>query len=119
MSLPLLTSDAAPTTYQPYRLTEKELKLRYYFLAAFNDVAEPDWAISLACCIVTDELKQVGESVEAVIKRVKYIAAIPIAFHYRFGYADAQSRLLQAVAKATSLCIERYFEAADRVISGD
>jgi hypothetical protein len=110
MSLPLQTSDAPPTTYQPYKLTERELKLRYYFLAAFNDVTEPDWAIWLAVCAVTDELKKAGDSVETVIKRVKYIAAIPIAFHYRHGYADAQSRLHQAVANATSLCIERFYE---------
>ena len=113
MSIQLETSQVAPTTYQPYRLTEKELKLRFYFLAAFNDVAEPDWAIWLAVCEVTDELKKAGEPVEAVIKRMKYIAAIPIAFHYRFGYADAQSRLAQAVAKATSLGTERYYEEAN------
>ena len=109
MSLPLLTSEAAPT-YQAYRLTAKEMKLRYYFLAAFNDAEKPDWAMRLPVCAVTDELKNAGESAEAVIKRVKYIAAIPIAFHFRYGYADAQSRLLQAVAKATSFCIERYYE---------
>ncbi|MDP9202590.1 MAG: hypothetical protein M3P26_11755 [Gemmatimonadota bacterium] len=109
MSLPLKTSDAAPT-YALYRLTAKELKLRYYFLAAFNDVAKPEWAMRLAVCEATDELKKAGASVEAVIARVKYIAAIPVAFHYRFGYADAHSRLMHTVTKATSLCIERYFE---------
>lgn len=112
MTLPLASSGAAPT-FPPYRLTDKELKLRYYFLAAFNDNAEPDWAIQLAIDEVTDELRKAGSSVEMVIKRVKYIAAIPIAFHYRFGYAAAHSRLRHAVAKAASLSIERYFEPSD------
>ena len=109
MSLPLQTSDALPTR-QSYRLTEKELKLRYYFLAAFNDVPKPEWAMRLAVGDITDQMKRAGESVEAVIKRVKYIAAIPIAFHYRFGYGEAQSRLMNAVTTATSLCIELYYE---------
>jgi Asp-tRNA(Asn)/Glu-tRNA(Gln) amidotransferase A subunit family amidase len=112
MSLPLKTSDAAPT-FPLYRLTEKELKLRFYFLAAFNDVAEPDWAMQLAVDQVTDEMRDAGASIESVIKRVKYIAAIPIAFHYRFGYAAAQSRLSEAVGKAEELSVERYFEPSD------
>jgi Asp-tRNA(Asn)/Glu-tRNA(Gln) amidotransferase A subunit family amidase len=112
MSLPLKTSDAAPT-FPLYRLTEKELKLRFYFLAAFNDVAEPDWAMQLAVDQVTDEMRDAGASIESVIKRVKYIAAIPIAFHYRFGYAAAQSRLSEAVAKAEELSVDRYFEATN------
>jgi hypothetical protein len=86
------------------------MRLRYYFLAAFNDADKPDWAIHLAVREVTDEMKNTGAPVEAVIKRVKYIAAIPIAFHYRHGYEDAQSRLLHTVSKATSECIERYYE---------
>jgi hypothetical protein len=111
MSLPLQASAAvlAPTQ-QSFRLTAKELRLRYYFLAAFNDAGKPDWAMLLAVREVTDEMKNDGAPVEAVIKRVKYIAAIPIAFHYRFGYDGAQSRLLHTVSKATSECIERYYE---------
>ncbi len=111
MSLPLKTSDAVPTQ-QSYRMTAKELRLRYHFLAAFNDVPKPEWAMRLAVVDVTDELKRAGESAEGVIKRVKYIAAIPIAFHYRFGYSEAHSRLMNAVTTATSLCIEQYYDAA-------
>jgi hypothetical protein len=111
MSLPLETPYAVVAPSQPFfRLTAKELRLRYYFLAAFNDANKPDWAMQLAVREVTDELKNAGAPVEAVIKRVKYIAAIPIAFHYRFGYDGAQSRLNHAVSKATSECIERYYE---------
>ncbi len=111
MSLPLETPYAVVAPPQQFfRLTAKELRLRYYFLAAFNDADKPDWATQLAVREVTDEMKNAGASVEAVIKRVKYIAAIPIAFHYRFGYDDAQSRLVHAVSKATSECIERYYE---------
>jgi hypothetical protein len=113
MSLPLQTSATAfppQPTQQSFRLTSKELRLRYYFLAAFNDADKPDWAMQLAVREVTDQMKNAGARVEAVIKRVKYIAAIPIAFHYRFGYDDAQSRLHHAVSKATSECIERYYE---------
>jgi hypothetical protein len=111
MSLPLQTPAAvfAPTQ-QSFRLTAQELRLRYYFLRAFNDAGKPDWAMLLAVREVTDEMKDAGAPVEAVIKRVKYIAAIPIAFHYRFGYEGAQSRLLHSVSKATSECIERYYE---------
>ena len=89
------------------------MRLRYYFLAAFNDANKPDWAMQLAVREVTDEMKKAGASIEAVIKRVKYVAAIPIAFHYRFGYDDAQSRLNHAVSTATSECIERYYEDTD------
>jgi hypothetical protein len=109
MSLPLKTSDAAPTQ-QLYRLTAKELKLRRYFIAAFNDAPKPEWAMQRVIRDLTDEMKSAGNPVEAVIKRVKYIAAIPVSFHYRFGYDEAHSRLTQTVSRATSLCIERYYE---------
>ena len=116
MSLPLETPYAvlAPAQ-QSFRLNAKEMRLRYYFLAAFNDAEKPDWALQLAVREVTDAMKKVGAPVEAVIKRLKYIAAIPIAFHYRFGYDGAQSRLLHAVSKATSECIERYYEDTNEV----
>ncbi len=113
MSLPLKTSDAP--AHQAYALTAKELRLRRYFIDAFNDAGKPDWAMKLAVCDVTDELKEAGETVEAVIKRVKYVAAISISFHYRFGYAQAHSRLKEAASKAASLSIGRYFgEPCDR-----
>jgi hypothetical protein len=111
MSLPLEIPYPVVAPPQPFfRLTAKEMRLRYYFLAAFNDAGKPDWAMQLAVREVTNEMKDAGAPIETVIKRVKYIAAIPIAFHYRFGYDDAQSRLLHAVSKATSECIERYYE---------
>jgi hypothetical protein len=56
-----------------------------------------------------DELKRAGELPEGVVKRIKYIAAIPIAFHYRVGYTGHNARLTDTVSKAISLSIERYF----------
>ncbi|MDP9206337.1 MAG: hypothetical protein M3P12_12940 [Gemmatimonadota bacterium] len=112
MSLPLQTSNPAPTN-QLYRLTAKELRLRSYFVAAFNDAPKPEWAMQHVIRDLTDEMKSAGESVETVIKRVKYIAAIPIAFHYRYGYDDAHSRLMHTVSKATSFCIERYYDGGE------
>ena len=109
MSLPLKTTDVVPT-HQPYRMTAKELRLRNHFIAAFTDVEKPEWAMRAAVWDVTDEMKRAGELPESVIKRIKYIAAIPIAFHYRFGYRDGHSRLTLAVEKATSFCIARYFD---------
>jgi len=65
---------------------------------------------------VTEELKRAGELPEAVVKRIKYIAAIPIAFHYRVGYKSAHARLTAAVNTAISLAIAWYF--ADESESG-
>lgn len=108
MSLALKNTDVL-SSYQQYKFSAKELKLRDYFIAAFTDVEKPEWALRTAVWNVTDELKQAGELPEAVIKRIKYIAAIPMAFHYRVGYRAGHSRLTETVAKATSFCIERYF----------
>ncbi|SRR6266699_843286 len=108
MSIALKRTDVVPSQQQ-YRLSAKELKLRNYFIAAFTDVDKPEWALRGAVWNVTDELKDSGESAEGVIKRIKYIAAIPISFHYRVGYKEGHSRLTETVAKATSFCIERYF----------
>jgi len=108
MTVALKTTDVAPVP-QPYRLSSRELKLREYFIAAFTDVEKPEWALRAAVWNLTDELKTAGDSPEGVIKRIKYIAAIPISFHYRVGYKDGHSRLLATVAKATSFCIARYF----------
>jgi hypothetical protein len=108
MSLALKTADIGPIP-QPYKFTSRELKLRDYFIAAFTDVEKPVWALRAAVWNVTDELKKAGESPEGVIKRIKYIAAIPISFHYRVGYEAGHSRLLEVTAKATSFCISRYF----------
>ena len=49
------------------------------------DVRQPALGLYLAVRDVTDELKRAGELPEMVVKRIKYIAAIPIAFHYRVG----------------------------------
>jgi hypothetical protein len=102
----------SPTEAQvppPYKLTGRESVLQSYFVAAFTGAEKPDWALRAAVCNVTDDLKQQGETPEQVIKRIKYIAAIPLAFHYRVGYDDSQSRLTYTVAKATSIAIGRYF----------
>ena len=56
-----------------------------------------------------DELKRAGELPEGVVKRIKYIAAIPIAFHYRVGYRGNRWRLQDTMSKAISLAVERYF----------
>lgn len=109
MTLALKAIDVAPAP-QPYKLSSRELKLREYFIAAFTDVEKPVWALRAAVWNVTDELKKAGESPEVVIKRIKYIAAIPISFHYRVGYEAGHSRLLEVTAKATSFCISRYFD---------
>ena len=111
MSLALKTTDVVPTpTHPPYKMTTRELKLRRYFIDAFNDVEKPEWAMRAAVCSVTDVMKDAGELPEGVIKRIKYISAIPISFHYRFGYKDGHDRLTLAVEKAISFCIARYFE---------
>ncbi len=78
-------------------------------MAAFNDTRQPGWELHIAVWDLTDELKAQDESVECVIKRIKYIAAIPIAFHYRVGYKPGHARLTEAVDRAITLAIARYF----------
>ena len=112
MSLALQILEAAPApqpAHPPYRLSPNELRLRAQFVAAFNDTRQPGWELHTAAWDLTDEMKNLGESVEAVIKRIKYIAAIPIAFHYRFGYRAGHARLTGAVDAAITLAIARYF----------
>src|SRR5207253_729779 len=72
-------------------------------------VAGPGFDLHAAVWNVTDDLRRAGQSAESLVKRVKYIAAIPIAFHYRIGYRSAQLRLRDAVERAISLGIARYF----------
>ena len=112
MSLALKISDAAPTQQQahpPYKLSANELRLRAQFVAAFNDTRQPGWDLHVAVLDVVDELKARGESVEDIVKRIKYVAAIPIAFHYRVGYKPGHARLTEAVDRAITLAITRYF----------
>ncbi len=78
-------------------------------MAAFNDARQPSLELYIAVRDVTDELKRAGELPEGVVKRIKYIAAIPIAFHYRAGYKSNRERLKEAKSKAISLSIESYF----------
>ncbi len=93
----------------PIRLSENEVQLRSEFEAAFNDTRRPGFDLHAAVWNVTDDLRHAGQSAESLVKRVKYIAAIPIAFHYRVGYRSAQLRLRDAVERAISLGIARYF----------
>jgi hypothetical protein len=112
MSLALKIQDVAPSHPQAhplYRLAESELRLRSQFVAAFTDTPQSAWEMHTAVWDLTDELKSMGELAEGVVKRIKYISAIPISFHYRTGYKPAQSRLVAAVDKAISLSIARYF----------
>jgi hypothetical protein len=110
MSLALRIPDVAPADYHPpYRFSDTELRLRGQFVAAFNDSPQPGWELQIAVWDLTDELKNEGELPEGVVKRIKYIAAIPISFHYRVGYRSNRSRLADAVDKAVSLSIARYF----------
>ena len=112
MSLALQLQNVAPSHPQalpPYRLSESELRLRSQFVAAFTDAPQSAWELHTAVWDLTDELKSVGELAEGVVKRIKYIAAIPISFHYRAGYKPAHSRLIESVDKAISLSIARYF----------
>jgi hypothetical protein len=112
MSLALPIQDVAPSQPQahpPYRLADSELRLRSQFVAAFTDAPQSAWEMHTAVWDLTDELKSMGELAEAVVKRIKYIAAIPISFHYRAGYKPAQGRLTDSVNKAISLSIARYF----------
>src|SRR6476620_71928 len=98
---------AQPPT--PIRFSENELGLRSEFEAAFNDAKRPGFDLHAAVWNVTDDLRREGQSAEYLVKRIKYIAAIPNAFHYRVGYKAAQLSLKDAVEDAISLAIERYF----------
>jgi len=93
----------------PIRLSPNELRLRSEFEAAFNDTRRPGFDLHAVVWDVTDDLKRAHQSAEYVVKRVKYIAAVPIAFHYRVGYSAAQLRLRDTADHAISLAIARYF----------
>ena len=123
MSLALKIPEAAPALKTPpapapppYRLSADELRLRSEFQAFFTNTQTRGWRFHIAVWNVTEELKRAGELPEAVVKRIKYIAAIPIAFHYRVGYEPAHARLKVAVNTAISLSIAWYF--ADESESG-
>jgi hypothetical protein len=111
MSTALKIPEAAPTheAPPPIRFSPNEQRLRNQFVAAFNGTRQSSLELYIAVRDVTDELKRAGEMPEGVIKRIKYIAAIPIAFHYRVGYKGNRERLSEARSKAISLSIERYF----------
>jgi hypothetical protein len=116
MSLALKFPQAAPSLETPpapapppYKLSENELILRSEFEAFFTDARTRGWQLHIAVWNVTEELKRAGELPEAVVKRIKYVAAIPMAFHYRVGYKSAQARLTVAVNTAISLAIAWYF----------
>ncbi|HEX9383738.1 MAG TPA: hypothetical protein VF908_10085 [Gemmatimonadaceae bacterium] len=111
MSIALKFPEAAPTPVAPppIRFSETEQRLRIQFVAAFNDARQSSLELYIAVRDVTDELKRAGEMPEGVIKRIKYIAAIPIAFHYRAGYKGNRERLSETRSKAISLSVERYF----------
>ena len=111
MSIALKFPEATPTYLAPppIRFSPTEQKLRNQFVAAFNDTRQSSLELYIAVHDVTDELKRAGEMPEGVIKRIKYIAAIPIAFHYRVGYKGNRERLSETRSKAISLSIERYF----------
>src|SRR5712671_354280 len=89
----------------PYKLSGNELILRSEFEAFFTNTRTRGWQLHIAVWNVTEELKRAGELPESVVKRIKYIAAIPIAFHYRVGYESAHARLKVAVTRAISLSI--------------
>jgi hypothetical protein len=115
MSVALKPRQVAPDStaiHPPYRLSENELRLRAEFVAAFNDVRHRGWELHIAVWNLTDEMRVNGETPEAVVKRIKYVAALPIAFHYRVGYEEGHARLKDVVDGAVSLSIARYF--ADR-----
>ncbi|HEX9606781.1 MAG TPA: hypothetical protein VF962_06085 [Gemmatimonadaceae bacterium] len=111
MSIALKFPEAAPTHVAPppIRFSPNEQRLRNQFVAAFNDTRQSILELYIAVRDVTDELKRAGEMPEGVVKRIKYIAAIPIAFHYRVGYKGNSERLKETRSKAISLSIERYF----------
>jgi hypothetical protein len=119
MSLALKIREAAPAAAPvppPYKLSPDELRLRGEFEAFFTNTRTRGWKLHIAVWNVTEELKRAGELPESVVKRIKYIAAIPIAFHYRVGYESAHARLKVAVTTAISLSIAWYF--ADDVPNG-
>jgi hypothetical protein len=107
MSIALKTIDATHDA-QPYRLSARELTLRYYFIAAFTGVEKSPWALRAAAWRVTDELKEAGLSPDALVQRIRYIAAIPLSFHYRSGYRSAHARLAAIVDQAIVFCAVRY-----------
>lgn len=111
MSIALKIPDAVPTHVAPppIRFSPNEQRLRDQFVAAFNNARQSSLQLYIAVRDVTDELKRAGEMPEEVVKRIKYIAAIPIAFHYRVGYKWNRERLKETMSKAISLSIERYF----------
>jgi hypothetical protein len=111
MSIALKFPEATPTYVAPPPIgfSPNEQRLRNQFVAAFNDTRQSRLELYIAVRDVTDELKRAGEMPEGVIKRIKYIAAIPIAFHYRVGYKGNRERLSETRSKAISLSIERYF----------
>jgi hypothetical protein len=102
-----LDTTGATQDGQPYRLSAHELTLRYYFIAAFIGVEKSPWALRAAAWRVADELRESGLSTEALIQRMKYIAAIPISFHYRRGYRAAHARLAAIVERAIGFCNAR------------
>ena len=93
----------------PMRFSENELRLRSEFESAFSDASRAGFDLHAAVWNVTDDLKRDGQSAEYLVKRLKYIAAIPNAFRYRVGYKAAQLSLKDAVEQAISLAIARYF----------
>ena len=112
MSLALKLPDAPPTRdapLPPLRFSANEERLRTLFVGAFNDARQPGLALYIAVRDVTDDLRRAGALPEAVVKRIKYIAAIPIAFHYRVGYKGNRERLKDTMSRAISLSIEKYF----------
>jgi len=107
-----LDGDAAASSdagCPPLRFSANEERLRNQFVGAFNDARQPGFELYIAVRDVTDDLKHAGALPETVVKRIKYIAAIPIAFHYRVGYKGNRDRLKDTMTKAISLSIERYF----------
>ena len=122
MSIALKIPDTAPSYVPPrppIRFSPNEQRLRNQFVASFNDVRQPGLELYIAVRDVTDELKRAGELPEGVVKRIKYIAAIPIAFHYRVGYKGNRERLTDTRSKAISLSIERYFVERRATIAED
>jgi hypothetical protein len=116
MSLALKLPDAAPSPSNRaprpgLRFSAHEERLRAQFVGAFNDVRQPTFELYIAVRDVTDDLKRAGALPEAVVKRIKYIAAIPIAFHYRVGYEGNRERLKDTMSEAISVSIERYFHS--------
>jgi len=121
MSIALKFPEAAATHVAPppIRFSPNEQRLQNQFVAAFNDARQSILELYIAVRDVTDELKRAGEMPEGVVKRIKYIAAIPIAFHYRVGYKGNRERLSEIRNKAISLSIERYFLDREATTTND